>query len=104
VIFFDAIGKIRTSKVFFCRSSDELKRQFRCSDVVVVINLKPHFDVVMVCKFFDVLFGFQLCDFCSSDLSPNVLEQTTESRDKSLKSHESFLFKICVIRKNIKKW
>jgi hypothetical protein len=29
VIFFDAIGKIRTSKVFFCHSSDELKRQFR---------------------------------------------------------------------------
>jgi hypothetical protein len=38
VIFFDAIGKIRTSKVFFCRSSDELKRHFRCSDIVVVIN------------------------------------------------------------------
>ncbi len=72
MIFFDAIGKIRTLKVFFCRSSDELKRQFRCSDVVVVINLKPHFDVVMVCKFFDVLFGFRRCDFRSSDLYPQI--------------------------------
>ncbi len=70
MIFFDAIGKIRTSKVFFCCSSDELKIQFRCSDVVVVINLKQHFDVVMVSKFFDVLFGFRRCDFRSSDLFP----------------------------------
>jgi hypothetical protein len=38
VIFFDAIGKIRTSKVFFCRSSDELKRQFRRSETVVVLK------------------------------------------------------------------
>jgi hypothetical protein len=28
VIFFDAIGKIRTSKVFFCCSSDEKKDNF----------------------------------------------------------------------------
>ena len=46
VIFFDAIGKIRTSKVFFCRSSDQLKSHFRRCDVVVVINLKAIFDVL----------------------------------------------------------
>jgi hypothetical protein len=28
------------------------------------------FDVLMVLNFFDVLFGFQCCDFRSSDLSP----------------------------------
>jgi hypothetical protein len=62
VIFFDAIGKITTSKVFFCRSSD----------VVVVINLRTHFDVVIISKFFDVLFGFRRCNFHSSDLFPVV--------------------------------
>ncbi len=36
----------------------------------VVINLKAIFDVVIVSKFFDVLFGFQRCDFRSSDLFP----------------------------------
>jgi hypothetical protein len=46
VIFFDAIGKIRTSKVFFCRSSDQLKSHFRRCDVVVVINSKAIFDVL----------------------------------------------------------
>ncbi len=30
------------------------------------------FDVVMVYKFFDVIFGFQCCDFCSSDLFPKL--------------------------------
>ncbi len=46
MIFFDAIGKIRTSKVFFCRSSDQLKSHFQCCDVVVVINSKAIFDVL----------------------------------------------------------
>ncbi len=44
VIFFDAIGKITTSKVFFCRSSD----------VLVVINSKDIFDVLIFLTF-DVL-------------------------------------------------
>ncbi len=36
----------------------------------VVINLKAIFDVVIVSKFFDVLFGFRRCDFRSSELFP----------------------------------
>ena len=35
-----------------------------------VITLMETFDVVMVYKFFDVLFAFRRCDFCSSDLFP----------------------------------
>jgi hypothetical protein len=35
-----------------------------------VITLMETFNVVMVCKFCDVLFAFRCCDFCSSDLFP----------------------------------
>jgi hypothetical protein len=38
-----------------------------------VITLMDAFDVVMVHKFFDVLFGFRRSDFCSSDLFPYFL-------------------------------
>ena len=38
-----------------------------------VITLMETFDVVMVCKFFDVLFGFQCCEIHSSDLFPMFL-------------------------------
>ena len=36
----------------------------------VLITLINLFDVVIVSKIFDVLFGFRRCDFCSSDLFP----------------------------------
>ena len=36
----------------------------------VLISFLTIFDVVMVYKFFDVLFGFPRCDFRSSDLFP----------------------------------
>jgi hypothetical protein len=35
-----------------------------------VITLMETFNVVMVYKFFNVLFAFRCCDFCSSDLFP----------------------------------
>ncbi len=35
--------------------------------LIALINL---FDVVIVCKFFDVLFGFRRCEIRSSDLFP----------------------------------
>jgi hypothetical protein len=49
-----ALKKITTSKVYFLcyfrrsdrRSCDQLKSHFRRCDVVVVINLKDHFDVL----------------------------------------------------------
>jgi hypothetical protein len=36
----------------------------------VLINLKDTFDVLMLCKFFDDLFGFRCSDFRSCDLFP----------------------------------
>ena len=37
----------------------------------ILISFLTIFDVVMVYKFFDVLFAFQRCDFCSSDPFPS---------------------------------
>ena len=38
-----------------------------------VITLMETFNVVMVCKFLDVLFAFRCCDFRSSDLFPKEI-------------------------------
>ncbi len=40
----------------------------------VLITLMKTFDVVMVCKFFNVLFGFLRCEICSSDLFPCICQ------------------------------
>ncbi len=45
-----------------------------------VITLMETFDVVMVCKFFDVLFAFRCCDFRSSDLFPNYSKTSTTGK------------------------
>jgi hypothetical protein len=36
----------------------------------ILIPLIKLFDVAIVSKFFDVLFGFPRCEICSSDLFP----------------------------------
>jgi hypothetical protein len=51
-----------------------------------VINLKGTFDVVMVSKFFDVLFGFRRCEICSCDLLPFFkLPDTSKQLSKRLR-------------------
>ena len=78
-ILFDVL--IFVVVINYFRSSDLC--QFRCSDVVVVMNFKETFDVLMLWTFFDVLFGFRCSDFCSSDLLPDLTYIKTKTFIKS---------------------